>query len=60
MTVAIAALYVALLIEVFTLARVGANLLSPAKPVGQGVPYSGALLRQMAHDRYIRETALNA
>ncbi|MET9748949.1 hypothetical protein ACN6K6_006030 [Streptomyces violaceoruber] len=57
MTVAIAALYVALLVEVFTLARVGVNVLFPVKPVGRGVPYSGALLRHMAHDRYVRETA---
>ncbi|MEV7199394.1 hypothetical protein [Streptomyces griseoluteus] len=56
MTVAIAALYVALLVEVFALARVGVSVLSPVKPGGQGVPYSGALLRHMAHYRYVRET----
>ncbi|MFD8262785.1 hypothetical protein ACFV19_28605 [Streptomyces griseoluteus] len=60
MTVAIAALYVALLVEVFALARVGVSVLSLTKPVGRGVPYSGALLRRMVHDRYVRDTARNA
>ncbi|MGW8395918.1 hypothetical protein ACWGLP_04355 [Streptomyces lydicus] len=56
MTVTIAAL----LFEVFTVARVGVNVLSPVKPAARGVQYSGTLLRRMAHDRYVRETARNA
>ncbi|MFF3056512.1 hypothetical protein [Streptomyces sp. NPDC057909] len=57
MTFAIATLYVALLVEVFTLARVGVNVLSHAKPAARGGRYSGAQLRHAAHDRYVRETA---
>ncbi|MEU7077335.1 hypothetical protein ABZ938_06050 [Streptomyces sp. NPDC046409] len=57
MTVAIAALYAAVLVEVFTAARVGVNVLVPKQPATRGVHYSGALLRHMAHDRYVREMA---
>lgn len=57
MTVVIAVLYAAFLVEAFAAGVLGARALSPAEPVARGVRYSGALTRHMAHDRYIRDTA---
>ncbi|MFJ9348970.1 hypothetical protein [Streptomyces sp. NPDC101237] len=60
MTVAIATLYAALLVEVFTLARVGVYTLMPEQPVKHDKTYSGARTRATVRERMIREAARSA
>ncbi|MFE4589121.1 hypothetical protein [Streptomyces laurentii] len=60
MTVAIATLYAALLVEVFTLARVGVCILVPEQPMKHGKAYLGAWTRVAVRERMIRQTADSA
>ncbi|MEU5651292.1 hypothetical protein ABZ767_18480 [Streptomyces pseudogriseolus] len=57
MTYALAAIYAATLVEVFTLACVAVRIASPEKPTPRTSKYKGTALRHMAHDRYVREAA---
>ncbi|MER6294925.1 hypothetical protein [Streptomyces althioticus] len=57
MTYALAAIYAAALVEVFTLACVAVRITSPETPAPRTVKHKGTALRHMAHDRYVRETA---